>query len=253
MSDFPTPPPPPPPGGPSAPPPGYAAYGTTTYSGPTKPVRGIGKAVVVLQALSVIASIVVLILTLGLTDAAEDFLENRSEDFDDELVGFGLAALAGAAVAIALLVMLIVWSFRIASNLQQRGRPVTWKPGLTILAWIVSSCTFGILPFLMLREHWNKSDDGRSATGGTGSGTNPLIILWLVLVLASTAASFGSGLFGVGGFSVGSQSDEDVAERFTDQLGLTIASSALSIAAAIVLLVIVRQLTERHARFTGEA
>jgi MFS family permease len=248
MSDFSTPPPPPPPGGPATPPPGYAAYGTSAHSGYTKPIRGIAKAVVILQALAILASIAVLILTLGLTDKAKEFLDDRTNDFDDDLAGFAIAAIVSGLIALALLVLLIVWSFRIASNLQAR-QAVTWKPGLTIVAWILSSCTLGILPFLMLREHWNKSDDGRQ--GSTG-GTSPLIILYLVLMIASFAASVWSGAAGVGGFSVG-QTDEDVAERLTDQLGLTIASSALGIAAAVVLLLIVRQLTDRHARYTGEA
>ena len=245
MSDFPSPPPPPPPG---QPPPGYVAYGTPAAQGYTKPVKGIAKALIVLQIISVIASAIVLIISFGLADKAEEFVNDPTSDFDEELGGFLAAAGLSGLVTIAVIVLLIIWSFRIASNIRQRDPSLTWKPGLTIVAWIFS-CLLGILPFLMMREHWKKSD-----RGGDNAPVSPLIVLWLVLTITSViAGSVAAGVRGVGAGGGFGQQTEDVAEQLSDQLLYSVAQGVLSIAAAIVLILIIRQLTDRHARYTGEA
>jgi MFS family permease len=246
MSDF---PPPPPRQGLTPPPPGYVSYGAPGAYTAMKPIRGIGKAVVVLQALAVLGTIAVLIVNLSLTESARDFADGVSDGFDDDLGGYVAAAALSGLISVAALVLLIIWSFRIASNLRAHDPGLVWKPGLTIVAWLLGGCTLGLLQFLMLREHWKKSDpDGQ----GGSTPVSPLIVAWFVLTLAQVAAGIASGLQGIGGISVAGTT-EDVAERLSDQIGLTIASSVLGIASAIVLLLIVRQLTDRHARFTREA
>jgi hypothetical protein len=242
MSDFPSPPPPPPPG---QPPPGYVAYGTPAATGFVKPVKGIATALVVLMVISILASLAMLLTSFVVADEAEDFADDPSR-FDEEVGSFLAAAGVAGLVSVAALVLLIIWSFRIASNIRQRDA-LTWKPGLTIVAWIFS-CLLGILPFLMLREHWKKSD-----RGGTDGAVTPLIPLWLVLtILSGIAGAVASGVRSVSGGGFG-QENEDLAEQLSDQLGFSVAQGVLSIAATVVLIVIVRQLTERHARYTGEA
>ena len=231
----------------SVPPPGYVAYGTPQAWGHTKPIRSLGRAAVVVQSLAAVGTAAVLAMQFGVSDAAEDFVRGRSDlsDFDDDIAPYLAVSLLAAALGIAVLVLLIVWSYRIASNLQARGDNPTWKPGLTIVAWLLGGCTLNILPFLMLREHWKRSD----STGD--QRTNPLIVVWFVVTLAGVGGGLIAGPNGGGGFRFGD--NEDLAESFADNFGLMLASSVASLAAAVILIVIVRQLTERHASFNAES
>ena len=256
MSDFPSAPPPPPsfPGPGSSPPPGYVAYGSTGTTGYTKPIRGLGKAVVVLQSIGVLGSLAALLVSFSIISKAEDFLDGNTSrsTFEDDLAPYLAVSLLAGAIAIATIVLLILWSFRIAKNLQAKGHDVTWKPGLTIVVWILGSCTLNIINFLMLREHWIKSDPDATYPNSASSRLNPLIIVWFVLTLLQVVTGFAAGLRNVGGFSLGNNTN-NTAESLSDSFAISAASAVIGLAASVVLIMIVRQLTERHARFTGEA
>jgi hypothetical protein len=248
--------PPSPPPRPSDPPPGYVAYGTpAAYRGWTKPVRGLGRVVVILQAITVAASIGVLAAQVSLLDDARDYSDDRLEleFFEDKLGAFYIAVLLSLLVSVASIVMIIIWSFRIAANLRQRGAEPTWKPGLTIVAWLLAGCTLNILPFLMLREHWAKSNPDVAPDPSRARGPmDPFIIGWFVLSLGAVAAGVFSGVKGLGGIQVGN-TEKDVAETLSDHLPATLISGVLGIASAICLIFVVRRLTDRHAQATLEA
>lgn len=77
-------------------------------------------------------------------------------------------------------------------------------------------------------------------------------MVWFVLSLGQLAAGLVSGLRGFSGLDVG-RGGEDLADTLSDQLAVTWISGILSLAASIVLIFVVRQLTDRHARSIGEA
>ena len=253
MSDL---PPVPPPSFPAGPPPGYVTYGTPqVHGGYTKRIRGIGRALMIVQIVLAIGSGLFLAAELSLRDKAQRVVDGELslDSFEDDLGPFGGAVILTALASIAATVLLIVWSYRIASNLRARQLEPTWKPGLTIVAWLLSGCTLNILPFLMLREHWNKSEPNTSpGWAPRGKGTAPVIIIWFALTLGQLAATVALGIRGVGGVSFGNDSD-DLADNLSDRLTLIVVSGALALASSVALIFVVKQLTERHAQSTGEA
>jgi lysylphosphatidylglycerol synthetase-like protein (DUF2156 family) len=167
------------------------------------------------------------------------------------MLGFGLLmSLAGIAV----IVLLCIWSFRIAHNLQALGRDITWRPGLTIVTWLLGGCTLYIINFLMLREHW-KASDSELAHHDQRWRERPvlgLIVPWFVLTLLQVVFSLASGIRGVGGVNLGANS-EDYAEALADRLPSVLIGSACGIASTILLILIVRRLTARHMGAIREA
>ncbi len=238
------------------PPPGYVPYGGPGAFSSFSRIGGVAKALVVLQILGAVAAAAVVALQVSLVGRAQDFLDGdiRESQFEDDLAPFLLFSVLSGLVALAGLVLLIVWSYRIAGNLQKMGRPVTWRPGLTIVVWLLGGCTLNIINFLMLREHWTGSDPEarHDATGRPSNQVSPLVVVWFVLGLAQIVLGFMSGLQSFNGVSAGND-NEAVAESLSDRLPFVVASGVLSVAATVVLVMIVRQLTARHTLATREA
>jgi hypothetical protein len=246
--------PPPPPV--MQPPPGYVPYGGQGAFSPFSRIRGLAKALVVVQIVGAAAAAVVLVMQLSLVGRAQDFLDGEvsASVFEDDLAPFLLFSVLSGLLALAGLVLLIVWSFRIAGNLQKMGRPITWKPGLTIVVWLLGGCTLNIVNFLMLREHWTGSDPETPphAAGWKERPVSPLIVGWFVMGLGQIVIGFLSGLQSFAGVSAGNDT-EAVAESLSDRLLFVLVSGALSVGATVVLVLIVRQLTARHTVATREA
>ena len=239
-----------------APPPGYVAYGAPGSYSPFSKVRGIAKALVIVQICVVAATALLLVLQLAIVGKAGDYVDDviTLDEFEDSLGPFLLIGLLSALLGVASLVLLIVWSYRIAGNLQKAARdPLTWKPGLTIVVWILGGCTLTIINFLMLREHWQGSDPAVPPRDGRWreQPVSPLITMWFVVGIAQIVLGFASGLQSVGGFGIGNGS-RDVAESLSDRLPLVLGSGLLGIAGAALLVLIVRQLTDRHVQLIRE-
>lgn len=268
MTDFGPPPsdrpavPPPPPGMPPpppsmAPPPGYVPYGAPGAFSPFARIGGIAKALVILQIITAVSSAILLLVQLSLVGKADDFLDDRisSREFEDAAAPLLLVVLLSGLVAIAALVLMIIWSYRIAGNLQKLGRaPLTWKPGLTIVVWLLGGCTLNIINMLMLGEHWRGSDPEvpPHRAGWRDRPQSPLIAVWFALGIANVVVGIASGLNSFSGVGVENNTDS-IAESLSDRLPLVIASGVLTLAAAVVMIAIVRQLTARHLLATRES
>lgn len=238
------------------PPPGYVPYGAAG-SGSFQPIRSLTKWLVVLIGITVAVQVIALLVQLTLRNAASDFLDGQltSSRFDDKLGVYLGVALLSSAVAIGQMVVLLIWTFRMAKNLQVLGRmPQAFKPGLTILVNLIGGCTLGILNFFMWRELWIGSDPEtppndpqwkRRPVGG-------IVVAHLVLTLLSVVVGLGVGVGSAfGGF--GRSNSETVAKNLVDKLGVVVASGGLQIAVAVVFIVLVRQLSARHMASTREA
>ena len=239
-----------------APPPGYVPYGGPGAFSPFARIRGIAKALVILQIATAVSTAILLLVQVSLVGKADDFVGDTisSSDFEDAVGPLLLLILLSGLVAIAELVLMIIWSYRIAGNLQKLGRaPLTWKPGLTIVAWLLGGCTLNVIIMLMLGEHWRGSDPEMPPhqNGWRDRPMLPLIAVWFALGLAQIVIGIASGLNSFSGVGVGNNTDS-IAESLSDRLPLVIASGVLSLAATVVMISIVRQLTARHLLATRE-
>jgi len=241
-----------------APPPGYVAYGGYgAVQGNFQKIGGLTKWLVALLGITLVMQALSFVVQFTLRDAASDYLTNAisNSDFTDDLVVYGLIVLLAAVIGIAQLVILIVWTFRMAKNHVVLGRqPQSFSSGATIAVNILGGCTLGILNFFMWKEMWKASDP--DVVPGDPSWkqrpVSPLVPLYLAITLASVVAGFALGFSGVGGISVGGSTD-DLANNLNDKLGMVALSSALTIAGPVVFLLLVRQIATRHMKATREA
>lgn len=211
-----------------------------------------------LLAISLVMQVALLLVQLALRDSARDFINDNltAAQFDDKLGIFLLVIALAAIASIAQLVLLIIWTFRLAKNHQVLNRhPQSFKPGGTIAVNILGGCTLGILNYFMWRELWRASDP--DVAPGDPSWTQrlvtPLLPAFLALTLGGVVARLvtGAGQF-PGGFQT-SINSSDLAADLADQITAVSLGGVFTIAAAAVFLMIVRQLSVRHVKVTGEA
>ena len=239
------------------PPPGYASYGSDGgYGGPIQRIATLTKALVTLAVLGACATALSLLVQLALRGKARE-LRNDSislEDFGDELGPYlAVSAIAGL-VALATLVVQIVWTFRIAKNLGVLGRQnQAFRPGATIAVNILGQCTLGILPYFMWRELW-KGSDPTAPRGDPSWKQRPvgqIVHLWLAATLLTVIVSFGVGV-GAAMTRVNRGSDESIAKQLDDRFGIVVLAAILGIVTSVLFIGLVRQLSARHMQATGE-
>ena len=219
-------------------------------------VTGLAKAIVVLTTIVAIATVVTTVLTLGLAGDASDFLagETSEDDFRDALGPLSsVQALAGVATA-ATGILTIIWMYRIARNVRAFGRQTTWHPLFSIFGWFLPPFFLYVIPLLILREHWKASDP--ATDDGTESWKrspdNPILWGWFVFYGLAPFVFFLAQIGSVAGTGVGTGDIESVAESLDDIGGLAIVSAVSVVGAAVCWILVVRQLTQRHAALTNE-
>jgi Domain of unknown function (DUF4328) len=219
---------------PTSPPPGYVAYGGAgAYGGTYQRIGGLTKA-------------------LSLRNNAIDFRNGIGTLNLGALIAIGLFA---AAAGIALLVVQIIWTFRMSKNLAVLARPgQSFSPGATIAINILGGCTLGILPYFMWRELWKGSDPSgqRGDTSWKQGPVDAILHIWIALTLVNIAVSLVLG-FGNALFQFRSRSNSAVARQLADQIGITAVTGLLSVATGALFLVFIRKLSARHMQATGEA
>jgi hypothetical protein len=220
---------------------------------PLKRVRGIAKASVIVIAATALMSLVELLARQAVTDEADDFLAGRidSDEFTESILGYAAIGVVSGLLSVAAAVLTIIWMYRIAANHRALHRGGTWGPGWAIGGWFLPPLIY-VIPTLMLRELWKASDpdipigsDWRRAPG------SPLPIVWFVLYTIVPFISFASEAGGMIDELQGSETT--IAERITGDQTADIVVAVFTLAAAAVFVILVRQLTDRHRRLTGEA
>lgn len=252
--------PPPPPPAPMTPPPGYIAYGGPGAALPHQfqPVKRFTSALVGVLALTLVVSLAAAVWQAVFANEAQRFLDGiiTQREFDSAYESFSNFSFIGFPLSIAGIVLSAIWSYRIAGNAVGAGRaPMTWKSGLTILAWILA-CLFGILPFLMLREHWRASDPELGFGDPTWKSrpSSPLITAWFVVNLVGQLTSFAAVGSVIGNLDPNAADDATtLAKQFTDQSAFVIPGALISAAASVLLIMSIRALGARHMRLTREA
>jgi hypothetical protein len=262
MSDIPPPPGPPPPPPPPPPganlPPGYTAYqpGAPTGVGPLKGVRKLGTAIVVLVAICAVATLVSPLLIPQVEDSARDYLAGRisEDDFVSDWLTFSAIGGLVGLLTLAAAVITMIWMYRMASNHRQLRRQGTWAPLWAVFGWFLPPCVIYAIPMLMFRELWKASDPDvpLGSDQWKQSRVSPVVIVWwvifglapLVFIAANGADQFGGG-FGA--------DTEDAAQNIIDTAGTAWPSALVNVAAAAAYVVLVRQVTARHARLIRES
>jgi hypothetical protein len=239
------------------PPPGDAAY--EGHATPTSGIRRIGGLAVPIVVSTVIVAIGTLagaFLSTGIATDAADFLSGSISqgEFEDALVPLNTVQLIVSIATLTTGVLTIMWMFRIAQNVRAFGRATTWSPLFAIFGWFLPPLVLYVIPFLVLRELWKASEP--TAVDGTDSWKrspdNPVLWAWFVLfgILPAVLLVVQIGSFAAGGLPTGDI--ESVAESLDEFGALEWATALLNVAAAVVWVRFVRQLTQRHKRLTNE-
>jgi hypothetical protein len=247
------PPPPPPPTGLIAPP-GYAGYTASPFgSVALKRVKGLSVAATVLVAASALLPVASILARNAIVGDAEQYLagSTTSTDFTEAIISWLLIGMLVGVATLAAAVLTMIWMFRVAGNHRTLHRGGTWGPGWGIGAWFAPPLLY-VIPTLMLNELWKASDPSVPVGGAwRQSKRSPLPFVWFVLYsivpLIVTATQTGD-LFSQFGGSETALAEQIIADQ-TD----TYVTTAVGIASAAVFVVLVRQITDRHRRLTGEA
>lgn len=244
-----------------APPPGYKAYGSApTPTQNVSRVNGVATAGMVLVGIAGVVGLLAALTTSGIRSGAQDYLDGRisESEFNDQLVSTSALSILAGVVTIAAMVLVMIWMYKMASNLRAFGISTTWHPLFAVFGWFLPPIVLYVIPFLMLREHWTKSS--LTAVPGQPAGPTPddaksdtpvLWVWWLAFGIWPLATLF---LSAGGAFSgIGATSADDVAQNLVDtNQTLTTVGAVISFVAAIAWIAFARQLTARHRALTGE-
>lgn len=256
-SNIPPPPPPPPPGG-LTPPPGYVAYGGHDgVRGPMQFIGGLTKWVVGLLGAVIALQVMGLVLQATLRGSALDVQDDvlSLDAFDDKLGVYIAVSGITSIVGLALLVVQIIWTARMAKNLGSLGRtPQSFGVGWTIAINILGGCTLGILPFLMWRELWKGSDPESPAFDPNWkSGPNgTIVVAHLVATLGAVALGFALGAAGAVSI-IRESGSNDIADNLSTRFGVVMGAGLLQIVVSVIFIQLVRQLAARHMKAIAEA
>jgi Domain of unknown function (DUF4328) len=230
------------------------AYGQPGAAVRASRVRNLSKAIVVLTAIVAVATVSTSVLSASLSSDAQKFLDEviTEDEFRSSLGLLDTASAVAFGVTVAAAVVTMVWMYRMASNLRATGRRTTWHPLFGVFGWFLPPGLFYIIPFLMLRELWKGSDSELRGDDWRSSGENLMLWLWFALygIVPTVLVVFEAGNLaadGLPGIDLRSRAES------LDDFGVAgFVAALVDVVAAIVWIVLVRQLTERHTRLTGE-
>lgn len=247
--------PPPPPLGP---PPGR--FGGVTGAAAVRRLGPIARWLVIAQFAVAAVAVATLLVQLTLVGDAQDYLDQviTQAAFEDALGALSLLSVLAGAASIASLVLGVLWSQRIAQNLLASGRgPLTFKPGLVVLMWLVGLCVSNMVLLPVVREQWRASDPETTPGDPTWrrGAVTPLIYGWFAVNLVHFALVISNGVLLFGGTNTPDPtSGDDTADRYRDlaesftSTGWLVITALVAAASAVVFAQVVRSLTARHLR-----
>ena len=216
-----------------------------------KRVGPVSKAAMILVGLSGGFALLTWLVGLPVVDDAEAFLdgETTSDDFARAMAPYGVVTLVQAVATLAAVVLVMIWMFRLASNAKALHRNGRWGPGWAIGGWFLPPLLY-IIPFLMFRELWKASDPDVPVGGEWKSRpVSWVVTAWFVvygpvsIVVQVVSAS--------AGFNMGATED-DLAQQVIDAQDTAALAGIVGAVAAVLFIVMARQLTGRHRRLIGE-
>ena len=233
-----------------------AYEGHPSPTGGVRRIGGLATPIVVSTVIVALGTLVSAVLSAGVATDAADFLAGdigRAE-FEDAIAPLNSVQLLVSVATLATGVLTIIWMFRIASNVRAFGRATTWSPLFAIFGWFLPPLVLYIVPFLVLRELWKASEPtGVDETDGwKRTPDNPVLWVWFVVFGLIPAVLFAVqiGSFADGGLPT--NDIQSVADSLDEFGALGWLTAALSLAAAVVWVMFVRSLTQRHKQLTNE-
>lgn len=181
--------------------------------------------------------IIMSIVMMAFPDARMDLGDGDSLNIGLGLIG--LAAILEIFLRILTIIFFLIWEYRSFNNLSAlRARNLEYSPGWAVGWWFIPFANL-VKPFQVMRELWNESDpDFDEETGflHTSAGTPEIIGFWWGTLLLS-------GFIGrIADRMVDSKSGEP-SEFFPVAL---IVASILQLAASILIILIVKGITDRQ-------
>lgn len=233
-----------------------AYEGHPSPTGGVRRIGGLATPIVVSTVIVALGTLVSAVLSAGVATDAADFLAGdigRAE-FEDAIAPLNSVQLLVSVATLATGVLTIIWMFRIAGNVRAFGRATTWSPLFAIFGWFLPPLVLYIVPFLVLRELWKASEPtGVDETDGwKRTPDNPVLWVWFVVFGLVPAVLFAVqiGSFADGGLPT--NDIQSVADSLDEFGALGWLTAALSLAAAVVWVMFVRSLTQRHKQLTNE-
>lgn len=236
------------------------SYGTApTPTTRVSRIGGLARAISIIVGIAAVGGLINAVVSIGLRGDAEDLLAGRisDSDFESQLVSSSAFSAVAGIATLAAMVLVMIWMYRISSNLKAFGMETTWHPLFAVFGWFLPPAVLYVIPFLMLREQWTKSQRGAIAglteSTGESTGENPTLWVWWLsfgiwplIALVFSADSFLNNL---------TETDPRViAQGLLDTSQVfTLIGTAISLVSAIAWILFVRQLTNRHRSLTGEA
>ena len=217
-----------------------------------KRVGAVARAAMILVGVAGGFALLTALLNYPLVDDAEAFLdgETSSDDFARSMAPYGVVTLVQAVATLASVVLVMIWMYRLAANLKALHRNGRWSPGWAIGGWFLPPLLY-VIPFLMFRELW-KASDPEVPVGGEWKSrpVSWVVTAWFVvygpisIVVQIVSASAG---FTMGG------TERDLAQQVIDAQDTAALAGVVGAVAAVLFIIMARQLTERHRRLIGEA
>ena len=175
----------------------------------------------------------------GLSEAFD--LQQRADDADSLV---GVAFFLTLTVTLTIGVLLLIWMWRVAKNRDLAGRTdAKWGPGWTIGGWFIPLASL-VIPVLVMQELWRGSDPSQPRAGNLWRQAkgSALVGWWWVAYLVMTLR-FVSG---------GDATTESELRRLRATDAVAGFGSLAAVAAAILLIFVVRRITRRQeALFAG--
>ncbi len=206
----------------------------TTYN-----LLGLGKGVSILSGLSAALGLLTLIAFAYRASLLSDiknggFVSWSDADAADTFVGTTLVF--KWLIGIALLVLLIIWAWRAAGNIESKGRSGRWSRGWAIGGWF-TPVMFFFVPYQVISDAWkNASDDGV-----IGGGRNNFWLAGFILWWVSTVLSW-LGAVAFDSYDTYSSIDDAITGDV-----LFAVSGFFSIVAGIFIAIAFNQMSKRHA------
>jgi ABC-type Fe3+ transport system permease subunit len=222
-----------------------------------KRVNGLTTWIVVLTAIIGVVGVASTLVSRLAVDEARDFLADRIDE-NTFLEAYAPSLLLGfvqGAATIALVVLTMIWMYRLASNHRALQRNGTWAPGWGIGGWFLPPGGLYIIPYLMFRELWKASDPTIPAGDDRWKENRvaPVVTVWWVLYgLAPIPLAIAQGLSDFSARTFNGDTDT-LAEAIDDRFTITLVTSLVAAAAAVAYIIMVRQLSGRHRQLTGES
>jgi len=210
-------------------------------------LRGLTNAITVVLSLAIAGAAFLIIALANRISVTDDILNDRfsfdivkrANDADDLVKAAGAIYLL---VALVLLVLVIIWTFRAMKNNEALGRTMPrFKPGWGIAGWLIPFANL-VIPVLILQDLWRGSDPATArgnASWRSNKGSALVGWYWAAFIVSNVVR-----------LGATSNNDSEYTKQYFDDLksqdSRNLAGSAIAIAAAVLAILMFRRIAQRQ-------